>query len=238
VARRSRRQKPFWTKRKIRGMVAVGLVVWIALAFEIPATTYASFFGTKRLTIDGTYSLHIPGLPPVKYSADINYTSTGDFSAGTGNPIHMSALVYDANRSDFGQVYGGIGLLYQAVQVSSSGTPIVPQLQPAGQGSWTADGVVDFYQPVNFTGPVLSPLPGALPKNANMGNFVSQITSQVEDYNYSFPKLQPQSYTNTLSIEESFLEYGAAGSAVILVFLLPVFDGVLLPKQGQEGPEG
>jgi len=233
VARRSRRQNPFWTKGKVRGIVAVGLVLWIVLALEIPATTYGSLFGTKRVTIDGTYTLHIPGLPPVKYSADINYTSDGDFSAGTENPIHMRALVYGANRSDFGDVYGGIGLLFQAVQVGSAGEGTVPQFQPAGQGSWTAEGMVDFYQPVNFTGPVLSPLPGALPKNASMGNLVAEVTSQVEAYNYSFPELQPQSYTNTLSTEESILGYGVAGSAVILVFLLPVFDGLLLRKEGQ-----
>ena len=237
MARRSRRQKAVWTKRKIRGIVAVGLVLWIVLALDIPATTYGSLFGTKRLTIDGTYALHIPGLPPVKYSADINYTSDGDFSAGAQNPIHMSALVYDANRSDFGDVYGGIGLLYQAIDVTTTGAPIVPQLRPAGQGSWKADGMVDFYQPVNFTGPVLSPLPGALPKNANMTVFVSQITSQVEAYNYSFPMLRPQSYSNTISTEKSILGYGVAGSSIILVFLLPVFDGVLLPKEGQVDSE-
>jgi hypothetical protein len=234
VARHSRRQKPFWTKRKIRGIVAVGFVVWVVLALDIPPTTYNFLFGTKRMTIDGTYALHIPGLPPVEYSADINYTTNGDFSVGTGNPIRMNALVYDANRSDFGEVYGGIGLLYQSVEVSVNGASIVPQFQPAGQGSWTADGIIDFYQPVNFTGPVLSPLPGALPKNANMTDIVSEVTSQVQAYNYSFPKLQPQSYTNTLSIEKSGLVYGVAGSAVILVLLLPVFDGALLRREGQE----
>ncbi|MDA4116012.1 MAG: hypothetical protein OK442_05610 [Thaumarchaeota archaeon] len=236
MARRSRRQKPFWTKRTIRGIVAAGLVLWIVLALSVPATTYDSLFGTKRVTIDGTYVLHIPGLPPVEYSADINYSATGDFSAGAGNPIHMSALIYDANRSDFGNVYGGIGLLFQAVQLGTNGQGIVPQLRPAGLGNWTAGGTISFYQPVNFTGPVLSPLPGALPANSNSSSLVNQVTSEVKAYNYSFPALRPQSYTDALSDEESILRYGVAGSAIVLVFLLPVFDGVLLPKRIEEDP--
>jgi hypothetical protein len=237
VARRTRRQKPFWTKRKVRGVVGVGLVVWIVLALQVPATTYDSVFGTKRLTIDGTYTLHVPGLPPVAYSADINYTTTGDFSVGTGNPIHMAALVYGANRSDFASLFQGIGLLFQEVQVGSTGTGAVPQFQPAGQGRWTADGNVDFHQMINFTGPVLSPVPGTVPSNASLANVILQVTSQVKAYNYSFPTLQPQSYTNTLVDEEAIVRYGAAGSAIILVFLLPVFDAVLLPKSQEVSGE-
>ena len=231
MARRARRQKGFWTKRKIRGVVVVALVLWIVVALEVPASTYNSSFGTKRLTIDGTYTLHIPSLPAVKYSADINYTTVGDFSVGRGNPIHMSALVYGANTSDFTNIFGGIGLLFQEVQVGSTGTGAVPQFQPAGQGSWTADGIVEFAQQVNFTGPVLSPVPGAVPANASSTDIITQVTNQVKAYNYSFPELQPQSYTNGLNAEESILRYGAAGSAIILVFLLPVFDGALLPKR-------
>jgi hypothetical protein len=237
VARRSRRDLGFWTKRKIRGIIGVVLIAWVAIAFEVPATTYGSWLGTKQVAIDGTYTLHIPGIPPVKYSADINYTVDGDFSVGTDNPILMKALVYDANRSDFGSLFGGIGLLNQEVQFVSGGVPVVLKLQPTGQGSWKASGTVAFSKQVNFTGPVLSPLPGIISTTSNSTAIASAVTSQVKAYNYPFPELRPQSFTDALSFNESLLRYGVAGSAIILVLLLPVFDAVLLPKKGREGSD-
>jgi hypothetical protein len=110
-----RRQKSLETRRRILGLVGVGVIIWIIAAYEIPLTTYGSWLGTRKMTIDGTYALHIPGLPPVKYSADIDYSVDGDFSVGTGNPIYMKATVFDANRSDFGTLFEGIELLFQTV---------------------------------------------------------------------------------------------------------------------------
>ncbi|HVC27525.1 MAG TPA: hypothetical protein VND40_05135 [Nitrososphaerales archaeon] len=212
------------------------MIVWVAIAFSIPATTYGSWLGlgTKRVAIDGTYTLRIPGIPPVKYSANINYTVAGDFSVGLDNPIYMKAFVYGANRSDFGNLFGGIGLLNQEVQFVSGGVPVVPHFQPSGNGSWTAEGMVAFSKQINFTGPVLSPLPGVLSTNASSLDVGAVVTSQVKAYNYPFPTLQPQSYTDTLSRNESLLRFGVAGSALILVLLVPVFDRILLPKKGQE----
>ncbi len=238
MARRARRKTGFWTKRKIRGVIGVGLVVWVAIAFGIPTTTFGSLFGTKEVAIDGTYALHIPGIPPVKYSADINYTVVGDFSVGTDNPIYVDAVVHDANRSDFGSLFGGIGLLNQEVQFVSGGVPVVLKFQPSGQGSWKADGTVAFSKQINFTGPVLSPLPGVISTTSNSTAIASAVTSQVKAYGYPFPKLQPQSYTDALSFNESLVRYALAGSALLLVALLPAFDAVLLGRNDQEGQTG
>ena len=234
VARHTRRAKAFWTKRKVRGLVGVGFVVWIIIAYEIPVTTYEPWFGTHKLTTSGTYTLHIPGLPAVKYSAIIDYSVTGDFSVGMGNPIYMKALVYDANRSDFRELFAGIGLLFQALPVGPKGVAQPPFFQPAGQGNWTASGMVAFSQQINYTGPVLNP--ANLPKNASTADIISAVDSQVKAYNYAFPQLQPQSYTDTLSNDESAVRYAAMGSAIILFFLIPVFDKVILPKKDQEIP--
>jgi hypothetical protein len=46
--------------------------------------------------------------------------------------------------------------------------------------------------------------------------------------------LQPQSYTDTLSNNESELRYGAMGSAIILLLLIPVLDKILLPEKNRE----
>jgi hypothetical protein len=88
MARRSRREKGFWTERKIRGLVAVGFVLWVVTAYEIPLTTYGLWLGTDRLTIDGTYTLHIPDYPPIEYSAVINYSVAGAFNLGEQPNLH------------------------------------------------------------------------------------------------------------------------------------------------------
>ncbi len=238
MARRARRRTGFWTKRKARGIVGAGIVVWVAVAFAVPTTAFGSLFGMKRVAIDGTYTLHIPGIPAVKYSADINYTVVGDFSVGTNNPIYVTALIHDANRSDFGSLFGGIGLLNQEVRFVSGGVPVVLKLQPAGQGSWKADGTLAFSKQINFTGPVLSPLPGVISTTSNSTAIASAVTSQVEAYAYPFPRLQPQSYADSLSLNESLVRLGLAGSALVLVLLLPAFDGVILGRSDQDGSDG
>ncbi|MDA4132222.1 MAG: hypothetical protein OK454_03740, partial [Thaumarchaeota archaeon] len=234
VARRTRRAKDFWTKRKVRGLVGVVFVLWVVIAYEIPVTTYGQWLGTNKLTTSGTYTLHIPGLPAVKYSAIIDYSVTGDFSVGMGNPIYMRALVYDANRSDFRELFAGIGLLFQALPIGPGGVAQPPFFQPAGQGNWTASGMVAFSQQINYTGPVLNP--ANLPKNASSADIISAVNSQVKAYDYAFPQLRPQSYTNSLSGYESAFRYAAMGSAIVLVFLIPVFDKTLLPKKDEEVP--
>lgn|GEM_PF-6345897 len=230
--RLTRRQKGLETRRKILGLVGVGFIVWIIVAYEIPLTTYGSLFGTRKVTIDGVYTLHILGLPPVKYSADIGYSVDGDFSVGTGNPIYMKATVYDVNRSDFGTLFEGIDLLFQTVPFGSGGHALLPYFHQTGTGTWTAEGQVAFDNQINYTGPVL--LPTTVPNNVSLTNIDSEIVSQVKAYNYSFPQLQPLSYTSTLSNNESALRYGAMGSAIVLVLLIPVLAGVLLPAKKPE----
>lgn len=232
--RLTRRQKGLETRRKILGLVGAGFIVWIIVTYEIPLTTYGSLLGTRRVTIDGTYTLHIPGLPPVKYSADIGYSVDGNFSVGTGNPILMKATVHDVNRSDFGTLFEGIDLLFQTVPFGSGGHAVLPYFHQAGSGTWTAEGQVAFDHQINYTGPVL--LPTSVPNNISLTSIDSAIFSQVKAYNYSFPQLQPQSYTNALSNDESLLRYGAMGSAVVLVLLVPVLSGMLLPAKEQEEP--
>jgi hypothetical protein len=236
VARRKRRAKDFWTKGKVRGLVGVGFVIWIVIAFEIPVTTYGQLLGTNKLTTSGTYTLHIPGLPAVKYSAIIDYSVTGDFSVGMSNPIYMKALVYDANRSDFRELFAGIGLLFQALPIGPGGIAQPPYFQPAGQGNWTASGMVAFSQQINYTGPVLNP--ANLPKNSSSADIISAVDSQVKAYDYAFPQLRPQSYTDGLSTDRSAVRYAAIGSAIILVFLIPVLDKLLLPKKEEVPTNG
>jgi hypothetical protein len=232
VARRARRDKGFWTKGRIRGAVAVGLIVWIIIAYEIPLTTFDFRVGKVGDTTSGTYALHIPGIPPVKYSATIDYTVAGNFSVGVGNPIYMKATVYDVNRSDFGSLFEGIDLLFQKVQFGSGGTALLPYFHPAGPGVWTATGEVVFDHPINYTGPVL--LPTTVPSNVSLTAVDNAIINQVKAYNYSFPQLQPQSYTNMLSSNESEIRYGLMGSGIILVLLIPVFDRIALPKKDEK----
>jgi len=234
VARKrlTRRQKGLETRRKILGLVGVGFILWIIVAYEIPLTTYGSLLGTRKVTIDGIYTLHIPGLPPVKYSADIGYSVDGDFSVGTGNPIYMKATVYDANLSDFGTLFEAVDLLFQTVQFGSGGVAALPYLHESGPGNWTAEGQIVFDHQINYTGPVL--IPTTVPKNVTLADIDSEIVNQVKTYNYSFPQLQPQSYTDALSNTESVLKYGAMGSAVILLLLVPVLDGILLGEKNRE----
>jgi hypothetical protein len=229
-----RRQRGLQTRRKILGLVGVGIILWIIVAYDIPLTTYGSVLGTRKLTMDGTYTLHIPGLPPVKYSADIGYSVVGDFSVGTGNPIYMKATVFDANRSDFGTLFEAIDLLFQTVQFGSGGIAALPRFHQGGPGIWTAEGKIVFDNQINFTGPVL--IPTIVPKNVSLANIDAEIVNQVKAYNYSFPQLQPQSYTDTLSNNESELRYGVMGSAIILVLLIPVLDRILLPEENRETP--
>jgi hypothetical protein len=227
-----RRQKGLETRRRILGLVGVGVIIWIVAAYEIPLTTYGSWLGTRKMAIDGTYALHIPGLPPVKYSADIDYSVDGDFSVGTGNPIYMKATVFDANRSDFGTLFEGIELLFQAVQFGSGGVAVLPYFHQDGSGVWTAQGSIVIDHQINFTGPVL--LPTNVPNNVSLTDVDSQIDSQVKAYNYTFPQLQPQSYTDTLSNNESVLRYGVMSSAIVLVLLIPVLDRNHSPRENRE----
>lgn len=230
--RLTRRQKGLDTRRKVLGLVGVGFIVWILVAYEIPLTTFGSLLGTRNVTIDGVYTLHIPGLPPVKYSADISYAVDGDFSVGTGNPIYMRANIHDVNRSNFGSLFEGIDLLFQTVPFGSGGRVVLPHFHQTGSGTWRAEGQVAFDHQINYTGPVLLPL--TVPNNVSLTTIDSEIISQVKAYNYSFPQLQPQSYTNALSNNESALRYGAMGSAVVLVLLIPVLGAILLPAKKPE----
>jgi hypothetical protein len=232
--RLTRRERGLRTRRKILGLVGVALIVWIVVAYEIPLTTYGSWLGTRKVTIDGVYALHIPGLPPVKYSANIDYSVAGDFSVGTANPIYMKAMVFDANRSDFGTLFEAIDLLFQTVQFGSGGVAALPRFHQGGPGNWTAEGKIVFDHQINFTGPAL--VPTTVPKNVSLTVIDSAIISQVKAYNYSFPQLQPQSYTDTLSKNESELRYGAMGLAIILLLLIPVLDRILLPEKSREDP--
>jgi hypothetical protein len=221
------------TRRRILGLVGVGVIIWIIVAYEVPLPAYGSWLGTRKITIDGTYALHIPGLPPVKYSADIDYSVDGEFSVGTGNPIYMKATVFDVNTSDFGTLFEGIELLFQMVQLGGSGTTtVLPYFHQDGSGVWTAEGNVVIDQQINYTGPVL--LPTTVPTNVSLTDIDAAIDSQVKAYNYSFPQLQPQSYTDALSNNESVLRYGAMGSAIILVLLVPVLDRIFLSEKDRE----
>lgn len=235
MAKRYRREKGFWSKGRIRWLVGVGFVLWIIIASEIPATTYGSWLGKRGISTTGTYALHIPGIPPVEYSATIDYTVAGDFSVGIGNPIYMTAIVYNVNRSDFGTFFNGIDLLFQQVPFGSGGHSLLPYFRQSGVGTWTAEGNVAFAAPINFTGPVLLPI--TVPNSSNLTLIDSEIISQVRAYNYPFPQLQPQSYTDTLSNNEAALRYAAMGSAVLLVLLLPVFDGLILREKRQKSPD-
>ncbi len=238
MARRTRRGKSykvFWSKSRIRRVVGSGVVLWIIVALTIPQTTYGTLLGTEKLTTSGTYALHVPGVPPVEYSATISYSVVGAFSVGAGNPIHMSALVYDVNRSDFSSLFSGIGLLYQDVPIANvAGSPValLPTFHPAGDARWTSDATIVFAHPINFTGPLLAV--ANPPENASASTINSAVTSQVKAYNYPFPTLKPQSFTNQLSSKESALKYGATGSAVVLILLLPLFYRLLLPREGKE----
>jgi hypothetical protein len=167
------------------------------------------------LTIDGTYTLHIPDYPPVEYSAVINYSVAGAFSIGVNNPIYMKALVYDANRSDFGDLFNGIGLAFQKVDFANGASgsfAVLPRFHSAGQGRWMAEGEVIFAQQINFTGPVL--VPTTTPQKVSLTDIASNVTSQVEAYDYPFPQLQPQSYTDTLYGNEADARYALMASAI------------------------
>ncbi len=241
MARRTRRGKSyrvFWTKPRVRWAVVFGFIVWVAAALSVPPTTYGQLLGMQQVKTSGTYSLGITGLPAVKYSANISYSADGLFSVGAGNPISMHAVVYDVNVSDFTSYFNGVGLLYQDVPIAMGGggsVALFPQFHSAGLGKWAVDAKVVFAKPINFTGPVLSLVNP--PANVSSARINDEVTSQVKAYAYPFPPLQPQSYTDQLAAKESYLRYGAAASALVLVLLLPVFYRRLLPSEGREGSE-
>lgn len=223
-------------RRLVKVALSAGFVAWVVIAFSVPLTTYGAVLGTQRYSTVGTYTLHVPGIAPVRYSASIDYSSVGSFSVGTGNPISMKATVYDANASDFGSLFEAIDLLYQVVPLSSNGTAALPYLHQTSPGTWTARGEVEFNAPINFTGPEL--VPTTIPGNSSLSRIDSQIISQVKAYNYPFPQLRPQSYTNLLSAEEWGIRVAAMAFAVILLLLIPVLDRRLRPTRAEEGPAG
>lgn len=241
MARRTRRGKShrdFWTKSRIRRVVAVAVVAWMAVAVGVPLTTYGSLLGTEKLTTSGTYTLAISGLPPVNYSAVFSYSTDGAFSVGAANPIYMTAHVYNVNVSNFANMFTGIGLLYQDIPievVNGKSMAVFPVFHPAGQGSWDVQGKVVFAHQINFTGPVLAI--ANPPKNVSASVINSEVNSQVNAYNYPFPALRPQSYTNQLSAKEWDLRYAAIASSLLLVLLLPAFYRALLPPERREGPD-
>lgn len=238
MARRRRRETAGGTatKRVIRGVIVVVFIVWLSLAFEEPLTTYGSVLGTQRYSTVGTYTLHVPGLEPVQYSAAMDYSVVGAFSVGAGNPISMKATVYDVNVTDFGSVFQAIDLLYQKVGFAADGSALLPYLHQSAPGNWTAVGSVVFVEPINFTGPEL--VPTTLPTNSSIKNVDSQIIAQVQAYNYSFPQLRPQSYTNTLLAIEWGLRLAAMASSAVLLLLIPVLDEALVGERSREHPPG
>lgn len=235
MARRRRRETSggTTTKRAIRLIVLIAFIVWLALAFEEPLTTYGSVvFGTQRYSTVGTYTLHVPGLEPVEYSAAIEYSAVGAFSVGAGNPISMKATVYDVNVTDFGSVFQAIDLLYQQVGFASGGSAMLPYIHQTAPGNWTAEGSVVFAKPINFTGPEL--VPTSLPTNSSIKNVDSQIVAQVQAYNYTFPQLRPQSYTNTLVDTEWGLRLVAMASGAALLVLIPLLDRALVGDRSRD----
>jgi hypothetical protein len=151
------------------------------------------------------------------------------------NPIYMKALVYDANRSDFGDLFNGIGLAFQKVNFANGASgsfAVLPRFHSAGQGRWMAEGEVIFAQQINFTGPVL--VPTTTPQNASLTDIASNVTSQVEACDYPFPQLQPQLYTGTLHGGEADARYVLMASAILILFLIPIFDRVLLVRDEKE----
>lgn len=234
MARRRRRESgtQFSIRRYVKLALLVGFVAWVAIAYSVPLSTYGSLLGVQRYSSVGTYTLHIPGIAPVRYSAAIDYSTTGSFSVGTENPIHMEATVYDVNSSDFGSLFEAIDLLYQAVPIGSNGSALLPYLRAAGPGNWTAHGLVEFGKPINFTGPEL--VPTTLPANSSLVTVDSSIISQVKAYNYPFPQLRSQSYTDSLVSTEWAIRLAATGSAVLLLLLIPVFDRMILPERDRK----
>jgi hypothetical protein len=237
VARRRRSgfRRHFWDKDRIRLVVCLGFIAWVLLAFATPLTTFGSLLGSEEYSTVGTYTLHIPGISPVKYSASIGYSVAGGFSVGRGNPIHMRATVYDVNRSDFGSIFEALDLLYQVAPVDAQGNVLLPYLHPSGPGEWVAEGDIFFGAPVNFTGPEL--VPTALPRNSSLSDIDTQIVSQVKAYNYSFPQLKPQSYTDSLTSTEYALRYLMMGSGLLLFLLVPALDRALLSGQSDPSPD-
>ncbi|MDG7020442.1 MAG: hypothetical protein JRN23_00760 [Nitrososphaerota archaeon] len=240
MARRRRRETAGGTatKRAIRVLIVVAFLAWLVLAFEQPLAWYGSVAGTQTYSTVGTYTLDVPGLTPVRYSAAINYSVLGAFSVGTGNPISMKATVYDVNVTDFGSVFQAIDLLYQKVDFNSAGAAELPYFHQSGPGTWTAQGSVAFAAPINFTGPEL--VPTTLPKNASITTIDAQIISQVGAYNYSFPHLKSQSYTDTLVAVEWVLRLGAMALGGVVLLLIPVLDRILVEDKSHShsAPEG
>jgi hypothetical protein len=95
-----------------------------------------------------------------------------------------------------------------------------------------AEGEVIFAQQINFAGPVL--VPTTTPQNVSLTDIASNVTSQVAAYGHPFTQLRPQSYTDTLHASEADARYALMTSAILILFLIPIFDRVLLVRDEKE----
>ena len=182
-------------------IVLAATLVWAIAAYDTPLGWYGqTFLPVARYgCVGGTYTLHEPNEPPVRYRANFTFTGIGALSYGAN--IHFVAEVYDVNVSQFTDHF--IGILFANSVLPFTGPPdssatntLFALFQPQGNGAWEAIGDMGFVAPLNFTGPVLIP---QWTTNGTFApsEFVYPVSSQVMKYNFVLP-LQSQDVTNNL----------------------------------------
>lgn len=238
-------KEQFWNKRRVRLVVGLAIVIWMIIAYQITPYSYGRFLWPSEEIINLTNAKESTAeAPPITYNATITLTTVSDYSVGVTNPIHAVVTVYDVNRTDFANFYYAVIFEYSGFALNSVVTqppPIANNIglfSQIGNGVWKAEtDIVFFHDWINFTGPILVPsyYAGRVINGTTMNQ---QMAPQIKALGISI-KLQPQSFTDQLFVNETDIKYGAVGSAISLVLLLPIFDGIAIrKKKAQDKPEG
>ncbi|MGA8856268.1 MAG: hypothetical protein WB643_03770 [Candidatus Bathyarchaeia archaeon] len=232
----------FWNKRRVRALVGLGVILWVAITYSISPYSYGRFLWPYGQVIYlRNVTENVAEAPPIKYSTNITLTTVSDYSVGVQNPIHAVVIVYDVNRTDFGNFYYAVVFEYSGFSWNVPPTSLPPQATNVGllsqleNGVWkTETDIVFFHEWINFTGPILVPTYYA-------GRTVSglimnqQMAPQIKALNISIT-LQPQSFSDQLLMHETDAKYGAMGSSISLVFLSTIFEGIAISKKEQKKP--
>lgn len=232
--------RQFWSKRRVRLVVGLAILVWIFIIYQISPYSYGRFLWPYEEIINLTnVTENTAKAPPITYSATIVLTTVSDYSVGVANPIHAVVTVHNVNRTDFGAFYYAIIFEYSGFALNSAITQPPPiannigLLSQIGNGVWKAEtDIVFFHDWINFTGPIIIPsyYAGRVIDGATMNELMAP---QIKALGISIT-LQPQSFTDQLFVNETDAKYGIMGSAVSLVFLLPIFEGVVISKKKAE----
>jgi hypothetical protein len=235
-----------WTRKKVVVLVAVIFLVWLGVSLAIPAWWYGEQLWPISLNATaGHYTLQIGGQPPVSYRANITLSTVRTFAVD--NYIHIKAIIYDVNLTDFRVRFEALGFLHAGYGIRN-GVIIVPLLNEAGQGVWVAEGDFVFLTQPNATGPMLIPLNNSVgATSVNIPSlYTYSVVNQIDAYNFPLcgkwqlatcaATVEPQDANSQIVTDETNIRNEVILSSFGAVFLQPLLEAVLIPE-GKKGKQ-